>query len=167
MDSQKSHCNGLKALWTGKSTWLPVQLILSWITMENHKLWNVFSKTHDRLLLIYMHGFTWWTCEYKSIENEIAIYISTSLFKVFYNPWKKQHNILVTLYLKPLCIMHYKALLKGIMHIIIHNAHCHTVSHRSEYTPHSFVNILLYILMWQHWRNYTLLQCKVVSVQLV
>ncbi len=41
-----------------------------------------------------------------------------------------------------------------------------TVSHRSEYTPHIFVNIL-YIFMWQHWRNYTLLQCKVVSVQLV
>ncbi len=32
---------------------------------------------------------------------------------------------------------------------------------------HIFVNILLYIFMWQHWRNYTLLQCKVVSVQLV
>ncbi len=41
------------------------------------------------------------------------------------------------------------------------------VSHRNEYTPHIFVNILLYIFMWQHWRNYTLLQCKVVSVQLV
>ncbi len=32
---------------------------------------------------------------------------------------------------------------------------------------HIFVNILLYIFMWQHWRNHTLLQCKVVSVQLV
>ncbi len=42
-----------------------------------------------------------------------------------------------------------------------------TVSHRSEYTPHIFVNILLYLFMWQHWRNYTLLQYKVVSVQLV
>ncbi len=42
-----------------------------------------------------------------------------------------------------------------------------TVSHRREYTPHIFVNILLYIFMWQHWRNDTLLQCKVVSVQLV
>ncbi len=42
-----------------------------------------------------------------------------------------------------------------------------TVSLRSEYTPHICVNILLYIFMWQHWRNYTLLQCKVVSVQLV
>ncbi len=27
-----------------------------------------------------------------------------------------------------------------------------------------FVNILLYIFMWQQWRNDTLLQCKVVSV---
>ncbi len=26
---------------------------------------------------------------------------------------------------------------------------------------------LLYLFMWQHWINYTLLQCKVVSVQLV
>ncbi len=43
----------------------------------------------------------------------------------------------------------------------------YTVSHRSEYTPHIFVNILLYIFMWPHWRNDTLLQCKVVSVQLV
>ncbi len=41
------------------------------------------------------------------------------------------------------------------------------VSHRSEYTLHIFVNVLLYLFMWQHWRNYTLLQCKVVSVQLV
>ncbi len=31
----------------------------------------------------------------------------------------------------------------------------YTVSHRSEYTPHIFVNILLYIFMWQHWRNDT------------
>ncbi len=31
--------------------------------------------------------------------------------------------------------------------------------------PHIFVNILLYIFMWQHWSNDTLLQCKVVSVQ--
>ncbi len=38
----------------------------------------------------------------------------------------------------------------------------HTVSHRSEYTPHIFVNILLYIFLWQHWRNYTFLQCKIV-----
>ncbi len=42
-----------------------------------------------------------------------------------------------------------------------------TVSHRSEYTPHIFVNIVLYLFMWQHWRNVTLLQCKVVSVQIV
>ncbi len=35
----------------------------------------------------------------------------------------------------------------------------------SIYTTHIFVNSLLYIFMWQHWRNYTLLQCKVVSVQ--
>ncbi len=35
-------------------------------------------------------------------------------------------------------------------------------SHRSEYTPHIFVNIWLYLLMWQHWRSDTLLQCKVV-----
>ncbi len=42
-----------------------------------------------------------------------------------------------------------------------------TVSHRSEYTPHIFVNILLYLFMWQHWRNDTLLQCKVVSVNLL
>ncbi len=42
-----------------------------------------------------------------------------------------------------------------------------TVSHRSEYTPHIFVNILLYLFMGKHGRNDTLLQCKVVSVQLV
>ncbi len=42
-----------------------------------------------------------------------------------------------------------------------------TVSQRSEYTPHICVTILLYLFMWQHWRNDTLLQCKVVSVQLV
>ncbi len=42
-----------------------------------------------------------------------------------------------------------------------------TVSYRSEYTSHIFWNILLCLFMWQHWRNYTLLQCKVVSVQLV
>ncbi len=34
------------------------------------------------------------------------------------------------------------------------SAHCntniYTVSHRSEYTPHIFVNILLYIFMLQH-----------------
>ncbi len=41
-----------------------------------------------------------------------------------------------------------------------------TVSHRCEYTPHIFVNILLYFFIWQHWRNDTLLQCEVVSVQL-
>ncbi len=29
----------------------------------------------------------------------------------------------------------------------------YTVSHRSEYTPHIFVNIWLYMFMWQHWRN--------------
>ncbi len=40
----------------------------------------------------------------------------------------------------------------------------YTVSHRSEYTPHIFVNIFLYLFMWQHWRNYTLLQCNLVSV---
>ncbi len=34
-----------------------------------------------------------------------------------------------------------------------------TVYHRSEYTPYIFVNILLYLFMWQHWRNY-LLQCS-------
>ncbi len=39
----------------------------------------------------------------------------------------------------------------------------YTVSHRSEYTPHIFANIFT----WQHWRNDTLLQCKVVNVQLV
>ncbi len=43
----------------------------------------------------------------------------------------------------------------------------YTVSHIIEYAPHIFVNILLYLFMWQHWRNDTLLQCKVVSVQLV
>ncbi len=42
-----------------------------------------------------------------------------------------------------------------------------TVSHRSEYTPHIIVNILLYLFMWQHWRNDTLLQCKVVSGNLL
>ncbi len=30
----------------------------------------------------------------------------------------------------------------------------------SEYTPHILVNILLYLIMWHHWRNDTLLQCK-------
>ncbi len=39
-------------------------------------------------------------------------------------------------------------------------------NHRSEYTPLIFVNILFYLFMWQYWRNDTLLQCKVVSVQL-
>ncbi len=34
-------------------------------------------------------------------------------------------------------------------------------------TPLSFFYILLYLFMWQHWRNDTLLQCKVVSVQLI
>ncbi len=29
----------------------------------------------------------------------------------------------------------------------------YTVSHRSEYIPHIFVNILLYLFMWQHWRK--------------
>ncbi len=43
----------------------------------------------------------------------------------------------------------------------------YTVSHRSEYTPHIFVNVLLYLFIRQHWRNDTLLQCKVVNVQLV
>ncbi len=28
----------------------------------------------------------------------------------------------------------------------------YTVSHRSEYTPYIFVNNLLYIFMWQHWK---------------
>ena len=42
-----------------------------------------------------------------------------------------------------------------------------TVSHKSEYTPHIFANILIYFFKGQHWRNYTLIQCKVVSVQLV
>ncbi len=31
----------------------------------------------------------------------------------------------------------------------------------------NILNIYIYLFMWQHWRNYTLLQCKVVSVQLV
>ena len=42
-----------------------------------------------------------------------------------------------------------------------------TVSHKSEYYPHIFVNILLNLFIGQHWRNDTLIQCKVVSVQLV
>ncbi len=40
-----------------------------------------------------------------------------------------------------------------------------TVSHRRKYTPYIFVNIWLYLFMLK--RNDTLLQCKVVSVQLV
>ncbi len=47
------------------------------------------------------------------------------------------------------------------------NSSWFTVSHRSEFTPHIFVNILFYLFMWQHRRNDTLLQCKVVIVQLV
>ncbi len=43
----------------------------------------------------------------------------------------------------------------------------YTVSHRSEYTPHICVYILLYFFMWQNWRNDTLLQCKVVSGNLL
>ncbi len=39
----------------------------------------------------------------------------------------------------------------------------YTVSHRSEYTPHIFVNILLYLFMWHHWRNYTFLHWKSVE----
>ncbi len=49
---------------------------------------------------------------------------------------------------------------------LIYYSTLYTVSHRSEYTPHIFVNILC-LFMWQHWINDTLLQCKVVSVQLV
>ncbi len=49
----------------------------------------------------------------------------------------------------------------------IYTVHIYTVFHRSEYTTDIFVNILLYLLMWKHWRNDTLLQCKVVSVQFV
>ncbi len=70
----------------------------------------------------------------------------------------------------------YKSLLvKKIVHPQVNSVcvcvyiyiYTHTVSHRSEYTPHIFVNIVLYLFMWQPWRNYTLLQCKVVSVQLL
>ncbi len=32
----------------------------------------------------------------------------------------------------------------------IHVYTVYTVSHKSEYTPHNFVNILLYLFMWQH-----------------
>ncbi len=56
----------------------------------------------------------------------------------------------------------------SVLQLLMHTStYIYTVSHRSEYTPHIFVNILLNLFMWQHWRNYTLLQCKVVSVQLV
>ncbi len=41
------------------------------------------------------------------------------------------------------------------------------ISHKSEYTPHIFVNILLYLFMGQHYRNETLMHLKVVSVQFV
>ncbi len=36
-----------------------------------------------------------------------------------------------------------------ITHIYIY-IYIYIVSHRSEYTPHIFVNILLYLFMWQH-----------------
>ncbi len=42
----------------------------------------------------------------------------------------------------------------------------YTVSHRSEYTPHIFVNIY-YIFSCDHTKKWHLLQCKIVSVQLV
>ena len=43
----------------------------------------------------------------------------------------------------------------------------HTVSDRNEYNPRISRNISLYFFMGQHWRYCTLIQCKVMSVQLV
>ncbi len=37
-----------------------------------------------------------------------------------------------------------------IIALIIATDIIYTVSHRSEYTPHIFVNIWLYLFMWQH-----------------
>ncbi len=49
----------------------------------------------------------------------------------------------------------YKLLLRILRSFSLIDQWPTTVSHRSEYTPHIFVNILLYLFMWQHWRNDT------------
>ncbi len=106
-------------------------------------------------------GCSTWTSRYKTCTC-IMIYDFTSPVTTI----KRLQN-------KTLCL-HMCVYIKMHTHTCIYLKNCmcmyldlYTVSHRSECTPHIFVNILLYLFMRQHWRNYTLLQCKVVSVQLV
>ncbi len=85
----------------------------------------------------------------KSINKYINVYTCKYIFNIY--------CVCIYIYIinkQYTHIMQTKLILDAINHF---TAHTHTVSHRSEYTPQIFLNNLLYIFMWQHWRNYTLL----------
>ncbi len=95
----------------------------------------------------------------------LSVCFSVCLFLSFY-----VHLLLHIFYLSlfvPITLSFYCSIYRCHSMYLSFHLYLSTVSHRSEYTPHIFVNIWLYLLMWQHWRNDTLLQCKVVRVQLV
>ncbi len=94
----------------------------------------------------------------KYLTAELNTLFGNKLLKgQFTQKWKFRHHLL-TLRLYQSC-MHF--FLLNTKHDIWR------MLGKKEYTPHIFVNIWLYIFMWQHCRNNTFLQCKVVSVQLV
>ncbi len=89
----------------------------------------------------------------KFIISELFILDKAMLFWVIKTKTNKKNDEHKTFFIIILLLFYF-----------VENNDVNTESHRSEYTPHIFVNILLYLVMWQHWRNDTLLQCKVVSL---
>ncbi len=124
---------------------------LEWQCIHTH------THTHTHTY-IYIHIYTVYTQTYTYIYIYIYIYI--------YTHTHTHTHIYIYIYIYTHIYIYY-------IYIYTHT-HTHTyiyiyiyISHRSEYTFQILLNIVSYLFTWQHRKNGTLLQCKVVSVQLV
>ncbi len=123
------------------------QFLIFWVNVQN---------TVTKIIVVQIH----------SIWKTVAVNHSDNLFPQRF--WSA--NLVDTLlphdyawinyiYKKNRCVeATYKLFLRILRSFSLIDQWPTTVSHRSEYTPHIVVNILLYLFMWQHWRNYTWVQ---------
>ncbi len=112
------------------------------------------------------NGITTHALEHRLIKSTLrGFWFELSLSRVPFHPVTTHTHTHTHIYTHIYCTYTY---IYTHTHTYIYiYIYIYTLSHRSEYTFQILLNILSYLFTWQHRKNGTLLQCKVVSVQLV
>ncbi len=157
----------LKALWVNDLNWL-ISLVSGFCT-SNRSLWStkkkinvaVIIETKKKMLLLRVCTFM--TQIHRNLVSTL------SLFVFLVNFWGQIHTKKVSVILTFSDSISFHSEIINIFMCVYVCIYIYIYNYLTEVsTPLTyFFYILLNLFMWQHWRNYTLLQCKVVSVHLV